>query len=189
MYDASTGRFISRDPIQDGYNWYAYCGNDPVSSIDPEGLEDRVGQGPGQAVNKSKGPIIVVGDVTGVGVVSISLPPGYETNPGKWDVDWVKDPDGWDHILPIYWTIPMLGDPNDPTVPAYPQKIPGFGKPFIELGGENTISNHWEVPWENNTDLPKYPGFPGKMGIPYRPPVSIEKEQAIKDGYIRPIKK
>ncbi|WP_395144261.1 hypothetical protein [Armatimonas sp.] len=22
MYDASTGRFISRDPIQDGYNWY-----------------------------------------------------------------------------------------------------------------------------------------------------------------------
>jgi RHS repeat-associated protein len=37
-YDASTGRFISRDPIQDGYNWYAYCDNDPVNAVDPVGL-------------------------------------------------------------------------------------------------------------------------------------------------------
>ena len=38
MYDASTGRFISRDPIQDGYNWYVYCENDPVQKIDSGGL-------------------------------------------------------------------------------------------------------------------------------------------------------
>jgi RHS repeat-associated protein len=38
-YDASTGRFISRDPIQDGYNWYTYCNNDPVNVTDPEGLK------------------------------------------------------------------------------------------------------------------------------------------------------
>ena len=38
-YDPSTGRFLSRDPIQDGYNWYTYCNNDPVNAIDPEGLE------------------------------------------------------------------------------------------------------------------------------------------------------
>lgn len=37
MYDASTGRFISRDPIQDGYNWYAYCENDPIDSVDMTG--------------------------------------------------------------------------------------------------------------------------------------------------------
>jgi len=37
-YDASVGRFLSRDPIQDGYNWYAYCNNDPVNGFDPEGL-------------------------------------------------------------------------------------------------------------------------------------------------------
>ncbi|MDX1931767.1 MAG: RHS repeat-associated core domain-containing protein [Capsulimonadales bacterium] len=37
-YDASTGRFLSRDPIHDGYNWYAYCGNDPVNWVDPEGF-------------------------------------------------------------------------------------------------------------------------------------------------------
>jgi RHS repeat-associated protein len=37
-YEPSTGRFLSRDPIQDGYNWYAYCGNDPVNAVDPSGL-------------------------------------------------------------------------------------------------------------------------------------------------------
>jgi RHS repeat-associated protein len=37
-YDASVGRFLSRDLIQDGYNWYAYCNNDPVNGVDPEGL-------------------------------------------------------------------------------------------------------------------------------------------------------
>jgi RHS repeat-associated protein len=37
-YDASTGRFISRDPIRDGYNWYTYCENDPINAVDPEGL-------------------------------------------------------------------------------------------------------------------------------------------------------
>jgi RHS repeat-associated protein len=39
MYDSSTGRFLSRDPIQDGYNWYIYCENDPVNFDDPEGLQ------------------------------------------------------------------------------------------------------------------------------------------------------
>jgi RHS repeat-associated protein len=37
-YDASTGRFISRDPIRDGYNWYNYCAGDPVNGVDPQGL-------------------------------------------------------------------------------------------------------------------------------------------------------
>jgi RHS repeat-associated protein len=36
-YDASLGRFLSRDPIGDGSNWYAYCGNDPVAFADPAG--------------------------------------------------------------------------------------------------------------------------------------------------------
>lgn len=41
MYDASTGRFISRDPIHDGYNWYTYCENDPLNAVDPEGLDGK----------------------------------------------------------------------------------------------------------------------------------------------------
>lgn len=29
-YDPNSGRFISEDPIKDGYNWYVYAGNNPV---------------------------------------------------------------------------------------------------------------------------------------------------------------
>ena len=38
-YDPSMGRFISEDPIRDGVNWYAYCGNNPVMFVDPFGLK------------------------------------------------------------------------------------------------------------------------------------------------------
>ena len=37
-YDPSVGRFISEDPIRDGMNWYAYCGNSPIMFVDPSGL-------------------------------------------------------------------------------------------------------------------------------------------------------
>lgn len=37
-YDPIVGRFISRDPIGDGVNDYAYCGNDPVAYADPSGM-------------------------------------------------------------------------------------------------------------------------------------------------------
>jgi RHS repeat-associated protein len=38
MYDSSMGRFISRDPIQYGYNWYGYCDSDSVNAVDNTGL-------------------------------------------------------------------------------------------------------------------------------------------------------
>ncbi|GIV03348.1 MAG: hypothetical protein KatS3mg015_2178 [Fimbriimonadales bacterium] len=37
-YDSATGRFLTRDPIGDGRNWYGYCGNNPVRFGDPTGL-------------------------------------------------------------------------------------------------------------------------------------------------------
>jgi RHS repeat-associated protein len=37
-YDPTTGRFLSRDKIKDGANWYAYAANNPVSITDPSGL-------------------------------------------------------------------------------------------------------------------------------------------------------
>ncbi|MBQ4630286.1 MAG: RHS repeat-associated core domain-containing protein [Clostridia bacterium] len=37
-YDPEIERFITEDPIQDGMNWYAYCGNNPVMFVDPLGL-------------------------------------------------------------------------------------------------------------------------------------------------------
>ena len=37
-YDSSSGRFLTRDPIKDSRNWYGYCKNNPVDSVDPTGL-------------------------------------------------------------------------------------------------------------------------------------------------------
>lgn len=38
-YDPSLGRFLTRDPIKSGRNWYAYCDNNPLKWVDPEGLQ------------------------------------------------------------------------------------------------------------------------------------------------------
>ena len=37
-YDSATGRFLTRDPVGDGRNWYVYCGSDPVNFYDDFGL-------------------------------------------------------------------------------------------------------------------------------------------------------
>ena len=37
-YDSAQGRFTQEDPIRDGYNWYTYCGGNPVNFIDRTGL-------------------------------------------------------------------------------------------------------------------------------------------------------
>jgi len=38
FYDPNAGRFLTRDRIKDGRNWYAYCDNNPVKNLDPSGL-------------------------------------------------------------------------------------------------------------------------------------------------------
>ena len=37
-YEADTGRFLTRDPIKDGRNWYGYCDGSSLSWADPTGL-------------------------------------------------------------------------------------------------------------------------------------------------------
>ncbi len=37
-YAPNTARFTTVDPIRDGMNWFAYCNNDPVNFVDPDGL-------------------------------------------------------------------------------------------------------------------------------------------------------
>jgi RHS repeat-associated protein len=44
-YDSSTGRFLTRDPIKDGRNWYGYCCNGPTGAEDSGGLHWRVIKG------------------------------------------------------------------------------------------------------------------------------------------------
>ena len=41
-YDAEQGRFTQEDPIRDGLNWYAYCGNNPIMFVDPSGHSSKV---------------------------------------------------------------------------------------------------------------------------------------------------
>ncbi len=41
-YTARLAQFTTIDPIKDGINWYAYCGNDPVNFVDPLGLEMKI---------------------------------------------------------------------------------------------------------------------------------------------------
>ncbi len=56
-YDATTGRFINVDPIQDGSNWYVYCSNNPLSFVDPTGLwtfEAQLALGPGLKIEFGK---------------------------------------------------------------------------------------------------------------------------------------
>ncbi|HMS54371.1 MAG TPA: RHS repeat-associated core domain-containing protein [Fimbriimonadaceae bacterium] len=36
--DSSTGRFLTRDSLKDGRNWYSYCNHQPLISADPDGL-------------------------------------------------------------------------------------------------------------------------------------------------------
>ena len=39
LYDPSAGRFLTRDPIGAGANWYAYCDNNPTRRVDSSGLD------------------------------------------------------------------------------------------------------------------------------------------------------
>jgi RHS repeat-associated protein len=43
-YDSTTGRFLSRDPIKDGRNWYAYSDNEPIGLSDPAGMRPLTSQ-------------------------------------------------------------------------------------------------------------------------------------------------
>ena len=36
-YDCELGRFTTQDPARDGMNWWAYCGGNPITFVDPDG--------------------------------------------------------------------------------------------------------------------------------------------------------
>ncbi|MCB8932317.1 MAG: RHS repeat-associated core domain-containing protein [Fimbriimonadaceae bacterium] len=36
-YDPGTARFVTEDPARDGVNWFVYCNNDPVNTVDADG--------------------------------------------------------------------------------------------------------------------------------------------------------
>jgi RHS repeat-associated protein len=72
-YDASTGRWISRDPIEErgGLNMYGYVRNDPLNAFDPLGLEEKM-----------------------VGIVGISGTVLWMPNPGLANPHWLPAREG-----------------------------------------------------------------------------------------------
>jgi len=46
LYSPTLGRFLQADPTgyDDGLNWYAYVGNDPINKADPTGLRGKCGE-------------------------------------------------------------------------------------------------------------------------------------------------
>ena len=71
-YDASTGRFLSKDPIGDGSNWYVYCGNNPIKFSDRSGLAPRLSSAPVEMVWVDHGvPGIGIQESSGWGALRI----------------------------------------------------------------------------------------------------------------------
>lgn len=66
-YDASTGRFLTRDPIRFGRNWYGYVANSPTSAVDPLGL---------RAISINLGVQVIIGVWSGS--LGISLDIGHD---------------------------------------------------------------------------------------------------------------
>ena len=66
-HDPATGRWLSKDPIGlgGGLNLYAFCGNDPVNSLDPYG---EVG-----ALIPIVAPVIVAGAIVGGAYVGANI--------------------------------------------------------------------------------------------------------------------
>ncbi len=59
-YEPGSVRFISEDPAMDGNNWYAYCGNQPITK------SDRSGRSPLSELYAMIGDILIVG---GIGIM------------------------------------------------------------------------------------------------------------------------
>lgn len=101
FYDNSTGRFLSRDPAFDGYNWYTYCENDPVNSVDPEGLQQDFPL-PGGVILKPEPPASIIKPLPDPFKGQITVP---IFNPGDTSV-------GVDKPYPITIGVPTTWNPG-----------------------------------------------------------------------------
>jgi len=87
-YSPSLGRFSAEDPIRDKFNWYGYCGGNPVNFIDPRGLQECAGDAGGSTTSSQslQGPVTpqITQNIAGaknhsVQQITNPSPPGRET--------------------------------------------------------------------------------------------------------------
>jgi RHS repeat-associated protein len=146
-YDASTGRFLSRDGTKYGKNWYAYCRNNPVSFYDyagayarPIGPQDQappppigsggtIGDDPGRRAAEQALEIIRRGDgpkdcgwFVGDAYAGIASTPARERQANQWDAWFRARPNEWQEIA------------NDGQTPLKPGDIIVITKPNKKHG-------------------------------------------------------
>lgn len=181
-YDPSTGRFLTRDPIKDGRNWYAYGAGKaaPTNIADPTGLawHDPVWVEVDPAF---KGTVIAYGDFEWRKEDhwrDIEVPAGYKTDP-RMDVDMilVVDEKGNQHW---YWLPGRTGGssgyyvdkrgrviPRSGALPSERRDRAGsrttkIGSPFGIAGaiGGPAVGRHFEQLWQGWINDAHRTGFP-----------------------------
>jgi len=138
FYDPSVGRFLTRDPIKDGRNWYGYGGGygNPVNSVDPDGLHPVLA-----AVGA--GLALVDGIIT---VKDIIDDPGDPLNwlaliPIAKPIKWAKRIEGVWVALRSSLAKPDLGN-----VPAEPRIRLLHSVETIEgINGQSASYSHWKA--------------------------------------------
>ena len=148
-YDAVTGRWLSKDPIglNGGLNLYAFCGNDPVNSLDPYG---EVG-----VLIPVVAPVIVAGVIVGGAYVGAGIMAGT--------INGVADTLG-----------NLMGRgpshrPGERNWPSKPDGTPNPGKHFKQKGGR------WGKVSPDGKWRPSNRPSPSKLLPPF-PPKDNEKD-------------
>jgi len=141
-YDPVVGRFLTEDPIRDGLNWYAYCGNNPVNGVDPTGLF---------------APAIVPVVVIAIGLIlAVDIWPAGEGEPAQpMPVDWevlcpycqvVCEPFDWGRTG---YEVAIGAAPPWAMLPALFPFVPGGG--WVDDAYPPAWRNRWDG-WEDFQD-------------------------------------